>query len=62
MFYLHRRAYVNTTGYGLDGRGSIPDKGKIFSLPQCPARLWSLPSLLYIGYQGLFLRDKAART
>jgi hypothetical protein len=31
------------TGYGLDGRGSIPDRGKrfVFSTPQRPDRLRS---------------------
>jgi hypothetical protein len=34
-------------GYGLDGRGSISDRGKRFlSSPQRPDRLWDPPSLL----------------
>jgi hypothetical protein len=37
------------TGYGLDGRGSIPGKGKIFSSAQRPDRLWGPPSPLSNG-------------
>jgi hypothetical protein len=40
--------------YGLDGRGSIPDRGRGFFLyPLRPDRLWGPPSLLY---RGLFVR------
>jgi hypothetical protein len=43
------------TGYGLDGQGSIPDRGRGFFLyPLRPDRLWGPPSLLYNGYRGLF--------
>jgi hypothetical protein len=42
------------TGYGWDGRESIPGRSKIFSSsPQCPDRLWSPSSLLSNGYWGL---------
>jgi hypothetical protein len=45
------------TGYGLDGRGSIPGKSKIFvSTPQRLDRLWDPPSFLINGYRGLFPR------
>jgi hypothetical protein len=45
------------TGYELDGRGSIPVKGKrFFSSLQRPDRLRGPPSLLYNGYLGLFPR------
>jgi hypothetical protein len=38
------------TGYRLDGRGSIPGRGKIFfSSPQRPDRLLGPPSLLSNG-------------
>jgi hypothetical protein len=41
------------TSYGLDGRGSIPGRGKrFFSSPQRSDRLWGSPSLLPSGYQG----------
>jgi hypothetical protein len=40
---------VNATGNGLDGRGSIPGMGKIFSSPQRPDRVWGPPSLLSNG-------------
>jgi hypothetical protein len=43
-------------GYRLDGRGSIPVRGKKFlSSPQRPDRLWGPPSLLSDGYRWLFL-------
>jgi hypothetical protein len=46
-----------STGYELDGRGSIPVTVKIFfSSPQRPDRIWDLPSLLSNGYRGLFPR------
>jgi hypothetical protein len=42
-------------GYGLDDRGSIPGGcWEFFSKPPRPERLWSSPSLLSNGYQGLF--------
>jgi hypothetical protein len=33
-----------TTGYGLDGPGTIPGRAGFFSSPQSPNRLWSSPS------------------
>jgi hypothetical protein len=43
------------TGYGLDGRGSFPGRGKRFvSSPQRPDRLWGPPSHLTNGYRGAF--------
>jgi hypothetical protein len=48
-----------TDGLRLDGRGSIPCKGKSwFSTPQSPDRLWGPPSLLYNGYRGSSLGVK----
>jgi hypothetical protein len=44
----------------LEGQGSIPGRGKIFSSPQRPDRLWSPPSLLSDGYRGHFTGCKAA--
>jgi hypothetical protein len=41
--------------YGLDGRGSIPDR-EFFLLSLRLYRLWDPPSLLYNGYRGSFLR------
>jgi hypothetical protein len=39
------------TGYGMDGGGSIPGRGKIFFLtPQRPEQLWGLANLLLNGY------------
>jgi hypothetical protein len=43
--------------YGLDDRGSIPDRGSGFFLkPLHPDRLLGPPSLLYNGYRGSFPR------
>jgi hypothetical protein len=42
---------------GMDDRGSIPGRGKIFfSIPEFSDRLWGPPSLLSIGNRELFLR------
>jgi hypothetical protein len=51
------------TGYGLDDRGvgvRVPVRGKIFSSLRRPYLLWGSPSHLSNGYQGIFLRVKAA--
>jgi hypothetical protein len=41
------------TGYWLDGRGSIPVRGKkYFSTTRRPDRLWSTPSFISNGYRG----------
>jgi hypothetical protein len=41
-------------GYGLDSLGLIPGGGKrFFSAPQHPDWLWSPPSLLSTGHQGV---------
>jgi hypothetical protein len=51
------------TGYGLDGRGSIPGRGKrFFCFPQRPDGLWSPPRFLYIGKVASFRGGKAAGT
>jgi hypothetical protein len=52
--YLHSESgYLSqTTGYGLDGRSSIPGRGKRFlSSPQCPDRLSGSPSLVSNGHR-----------
>jgi hypothetical protein len=46
------------TAYGLDDRGievRVPVKSRMFS-PRLLDRFWGPPSLLYTGYQGLFIR------
>jgi hypothetical protein len=48
------------TGYSLDDRGSIPDRGKRFFRLPCLDRLWDPPGLLFSGYPGLFPGTKAA--
>jgi hypothetical protein len=48
------------TDYGLDGRGSIPDRGKRFvCAPQSPDRLWGPPNLSS-GYRGVKLLGREA--
>jgi hypothetical protein len=43
------------TGYGLDGRGAVPGRGKtFFSTPQPLNQLWGPPSLLSNGYRGVW--------
>jgi hypothetical protein len=45
------------TGYGLDGRGLIPGRGKrFFSIPQRSDCLWAPDSLLYNSYRVLVPR------
>jgi hypothetical protein len=45
------------TDYGLDDRGSIPDRGRGFLFQSLrPDRLWGPPSLLSNGYRGPFPR------
>jgi len=42
-------------GYWLDNGDSSPSRGwEFFSSPPCPEWLWSPPSLLSSGYQGIF--------
>jgi hypothetical protein len=55
LFLLDSSASV-VTGYGLDGWGSIPGRGKrFFSTPQNPDKFWGPPGLLSNGYWGLFV-------
>jgi hypothetical protein len=59
LMYVHAKRGRDSSdgiemGYGLDGRGSIPGKGKrFFSTSQHLDRIWGSPGLLYIGYWGL---------
>jgi hypothetical protein len=52
------------TGYRMESRGLIPDRGEIFlfsPLILCSDRLWGPPSLLYNGYPvGFFPESKSA--
>jgi hypothetical protein len=57
VYFLLDERFVGTWSFGrchklwLDGRGSIPAKGKrLFSFLQFPDRLWGLRSLLSNGY------------
>jgi hypothetical protein len=48
--------------YSADDRGSSPGRGReFFSSPPRPDRLWSPPSLLSSGYQGISLGVKRPR-
>jgi hypothetical protein len=48
--YTYKNGAGIVTGYGLDGWGLIPDRGKIFfSSPQLPGLQWVLPGLLPNG-------------
>jgi hypothetical protein len=48
------------TGYGPDGRVSIPDRvQRLFSTPQRPDCLWGPLSLISNVYGGLFSRGEA---
>jgi hypothetical protein len=61
--FMSRGSSVSiVSDYGLDDRGSIPDRGRGFFLPLAfrPDRLWGPPSLLYNGYRGSFLLVKSA--
>jgi hypothetical protein len=50
------------TDYGLDGRASIPGRGRRFSYTsQRPDWLWVPSSLLSNGYWVLFTREKSCR-
>jgi hypothetical protein len=49
------RSVSIVTGYGLDGWGSIPGRGKrFFSTPRASGLLWIPLSLLFNGCGGLF--------
>jgi hypothetical protein len=49
------RSDDTATCYGLDSRGSIPGRGKLFLFyPQRPDWLWGPPNLLFNGYRGSF--------
>jgi hypothetical protein len=56
--FVSRHSSVGiATGYGLDGRGSIPNKAKGFlSSPQRPDRPWDPPSLPSSEYRRFFFR------
>jgi hypothetical protein len=51
--WSHGSSVSVVSDYGLDDRGSIPDRGRGFFLqPLSPDWLWGLPSLLSNGYRG----------
>jgi hypothetical protein len=51
--------YIIGLGTGLSGFDSW-QRHKFFFTSHRPDRLWGLPSLLFNGYRGSFLGDKAA--
>jgi hypothetical protein len=59
FYYVRSRRSSGSivSDYGLDDRGSIPDRGRgFFFKPLRPDRLWGPPSLLYNGFRGSFPR------
>jgi hypothetical protein len=63
MYFFIRDSSVGiATRYGLDGRDSVPGRGRrSFSTPQRPDPLWGPPSLLSNGHRRLFPRRKSGR-
>jgi hypothetical protein len=52
---IAKRSVGIETGYGLDGRSSIPGKGNFSLFSTASRQALEPPSLLYNGNQGLFL-------
>jgi hypothetical protein len=58
LFWSQYSSFGIVTGYGLNGRGMIPSRGKrFFCTPQRSDRLWDPPCLLSNRYRELFPGD-----
>jgi hypothetical protein len=55
LIWVRDSSIIVATGYGLDGQGLIPGRGKRFlCTPQCSDRLWGHPACYPMGTGGSF--------